>query len=152
MAAGACILTVSGVSSSIKFALYVVGNLLRRILDGSLQRIGLPEATFVVNGSHFTSRGPWWYRTHPSAAGLLMDWLYQRIERGALTGVGHRWLSGRRTRFQRFCLSGCFVRPDREAHRAWLRAVPRTAACACALESAGSYSCERDAVTGGLNG
>ena len=39
MAAGACILTVSGVSSS------MVGNLLRRILDGSLQRIGLPEAT-----------------------------------------------------------------------------------------------------------
>ena len=52
MPSGACILTVNGGSSSIKFALYVVGNLLRRILDGSLQRIGLPEATLVVNGSH----------------------------------------------------------------------------------------------------
>ena len=93
MAAGACILTVNGGSSGIKFAFYVAGELLRRILDGSLQRVGLTEATFVVKGSRFTSRGPWRYRTHPSAAGLLMDWLYQRIERGALTGVGHRWLS-----------------------------------------------------------
>jgi hypothetical protein len=152
MAAGACILTVNGGSSSIKFALYVVGDLLRRILDGSLQRIGLPEATFVVKGSHFTFRGPWRYRTHPSAAGLLMGWLHQRIERGALTGVGHRGLSGRRTRFQHFCLAGCILRPDRRARRAWLRAELGTAACAFAPQSRGSCIFGLDVVTADLNG
>ena len=44
------ILTVNGGSSSIKFALFDADSKLRRILAGRIERIGLPEATFVVKG------------------------------------------------------------------------------------------------------
>jgi len=44
------ILTINGGSSSIKFALFEVGDPLRRILEGEIERIGLPESTFVVKG------------------------------------------------------------------------------------------------------
>jgi hypothetical protein len=40
------ILTINGGSSSIKFALFEAGDSLRRILEGGIERIGLPEATF----------------------------------------------------------------------------------------------------------
>ena len=39
------ILTINGGSSSIKFALFEGGDPLRRILEGSVERIGQPEAT-----------------------------------------------------------------------------------------------------------
>jgi acetate kinase len=44
------ILTINGGSSSIKFALFEVGESLRRILEGSIERIGLPEAALRVKG------------------------------------------------------------------------------------------------------
>ena len=40
------ILTINGGSSSIKFALFEAGNAFRRILEGAIERIGLPEATY----------------------------------------------------------------------------------------------------------
>jgi acetate kinase len=48
--AKACILTINGGSSSIKFALFDADHTLQRILTGSVERIGLPEAVFVVKG------------------------------------------------------------------------------------------------------
>ena len=42
------ILTINGGSSSIKFALFEDGDSLRRVLEGEIKRIGLPQATFVV--------------------------------------------------------------------------------------------------------
>jgi acetate kinase len=47
-----CILTINGGSSIIKFALFEAGNPLRRILEGGIERIGLPEATLRVKGSN----------------------------------------------------------------------------------------------------
>ncbi len=44
------ILTINGGSSSIKFALFEAGDSLRRILEGGIERIGLPDATFAVKG------------------------------------------------------------------------------------------------------
>ena len=38
-----CILTINGGSSSIKFALYQVGEPLKRGLYGTIDRIGLPR-------------------------------------------------------------------------------------------------------------
>ena len=46
------ILTINGGSSSIKFALFEAGVALRRTLEGELERIGLPEATFRVKVSN----------------------------------------------------------------------------------------------------
>ena len=44
------ILTINGGSSSIKFALFEAGDSLRRVLEGEIERIGLPEATLRVKG------------------------------------------------------------------------------------------------------
>jgi len=90
------ILTINGGSSSIKFALFEVGGALQRILDGSIERIGLPEATFEarsLNGADRFSRrvkAP----DHTAAVNILMDWIEERIERGELTAVGHRVVHG----------------------------------------------------------
>jgi acetate kinase len=90
------ILTVNGGSSSIKFALFEASGSLRRILDGGIERIGLPEATFRVKGSgqadNFSRsvKAP----DHTAAVGVLMDWIEQRSGSDALTAVGHRVVHG----------------------------------------------------------
>ena len=90
------ILTINGGSSSIKFALFKVADPLERILSGAIERIGLPEATFRVKGvdpADTFSRlvtAP----DHTAAVGALMDWIEERIGRGALTAVGHRVVHG----------------------------------------------------------
>ena len=48
------ILTINGGSSSIKFAVFEAGDPLRRILEGGIERIGQPEAMFVVKGLNQT--------------------------------------------------------------------------------------------------
>ena len=44
------ILTINGGSSSIKFKLFEVGAPILQILEGGIERIGLPEATLRVKG------------------------------------------------------------------------------------------------------
>ncbi len=90
------ILTINGGSSSIKFALFEAGDSLRRILEGGIERIGLPEATLRVKGldqadnfSRLVSAPD-----HTAAVGALMDWIEERIGRDALTAVGHRVVHG----------------------------------------------------------
>jgi acetate kinase len=47
----AYILRVNGGSSSIKFTLFEIGDSLQgRLLEGRIERIGLPEAMFVAKG------------------------------------------------------------------------------------------------------
>jgi acetate kinase len=90
------ILTVNGGSSSIKFALFEAGDSLRRILAGGIERIGLPQARFVVKGpneaENFTRSVT--ATNHTEAVGVLMDWLEERIKRGELTAAGHRVVHG----------------------------------------------------------
>jgi acetate kinase len=94
--AKACVLTINGGSSSIKFALFDADPMLRRILAGRIERIGLPEAAFVVKGlnkaDNFTRSVT--AANHTAAVGLLMDWVEERIRRGELTAVGHRVVHG----------------------------------------------------------
>ena len=94
--ANSCILTINGGSSSIKFALFEAGDSLRRILEGGIERIGLPEATLRVNG---VSQADNFSRLvtapdHTLAVGALMDWIEERSGRDALTAVGHRVVDG----------------------------------------------------------
>ena len=94
--ANARILTINGGSSSIKFALFEAGDSLRRILEGGIERIGLPEATFMAKGSNKTDN---FTRSvtaanHMEAVGVLMDWIEERIRRRELTAVGHRVVHG----------------------------------------------------------
>ena len=90
------ILTINGGSSSIKFALFDAGDSLQRILEGGIDRIGLPEATLRVKGlnpSDSFSR-PVTAPDHMAAVDALMDWIEERSGSDALTAVGHRVVHG----------------------------------------------------------
>jgi acetate kinase len=96
MPANPRILTINGGSSSIKFALFEAGDSLRRILEGGIERIGLPEATLRVKGvdqaddfSRLVTAPD-----HTVAVGTMMDWIEERSGRDALTAVGHRVVHG----------------------------------------------------------
>jgi acetate kinase len=90
------ILTINGGSSSIKFALFEAGDSLQRIMEGGIDRIGQPEATFRVKGvkpaDNFSRSvtAP----DHTAAVGALMDWIVESSERDALRAVGHRVVHG----------------------------------------------------------
>ena len=90
------ILTINGGSSSIKFALFEAGDSLRRILEGGIERIGLPESTLRVKGLELADNfsRPVTAPDHPVAVGALMDWIEERLGGGALTAVGHRVVHG----------------------------------------------------------
>ena len=90
------ILTINGGSSSIKFALFGVGDPLQRILEGAIERIGLPGATLRVKGLNQADNfsRPVTAPDHTAAVGALMDWIEKRIGRDALTAVGHRVVHG----------------------------------------------------------
>jgi acetate kinase len=90
------ILTINGGSSSIKFALFEAGDSLRRIFEGVIERIGLPEATLRVKSSNQADN---FSRSvtapdHTVAVGVLMDWIVERCGRDALAAVGHRVVDG----------------------------------------------------------
>ena len=91
-----CILTINGGSSSIKFAFFAGGAPPRRILEGSIERIGLPEAALRVKGLNPTDNfsRPLAAPDHTVAVGALMDWIEERLGRIALTAVGHRMVHG----------------------------------------------------------
>ena len=69
---------------------------LRRIVDGGIERIGLPEATFRVKASGQVDNfsRPVKAPDHTVAVGLLMDWIEQLSGPDALTAVGHRVVHG----------------------------------------------------------
>lgn len=90
------ILTINGGSSSIKFALFEAGDSLRRILEGGIERIGLPEASLRAKGlnpaDNFSRsvKAP----DHTAAVEVLMDWVEERSGDEVLTAVGHRVVHG----------------------------------------------------------
>jgi acetate kinase len=91
-----CILTINGGSSSIKFALFEAGDSLRRILEGGIERIGLPEATLRVKGLNQADNFSRLVAApdHTVAVDALMDWIEERIGRDSLTAAGHRVVHG----------------------------------------------------------
>jgi acetate kinase len=97
----ALFLTINGGSSSIKFALFQSdghqsGESLARVLQGTVDGIGAAKGAFAVKGSNEADNfsRPAVLPDHQTAVGVLMDWIEERIERGALTGVGHRIVHG----------------------------------------------------------
>jgi acetate kinase len=91
-----CVLTINGGSSSIKFALFEAGPSCRRILQGRIEGIGLPAGSFAVKD--LNERGsfsrPIIAPDHTAAVAVLMDWVEERLQRGALAAVGHRVVHG----------------------------------------------------------
>jgi acetate kinase len=92
----ATVLTINGGSSSIKFAMFEVGDPLKRILEGEIERIGLPESTLRVKGLNKADNFSRLVTApdHTVAVGALMDWIEKRSGRDALTAVGHRVVHG----------------------------------------------------------
>jgi acetate kinase len=90
------VLTINGGSSSIKFALFEADGTMRRILQGRIEGIGQPQGTFAVKGARETDNVSRQIvaADHTAAVTLLMDWVKERIESGALTAVGHRVVHG----------------------------------------------------------
>jgi acetate kinase len=94
--ANACILTINGGSSSIKFALFEADGRFRRVLEGQIERIGRPEATFRVSGVNKTDKfsRPITAPSHDVAMGALVDLIEKRGGRDALAAVGLRVVQG----------------------------------------------------------
>ena len=80
------ILTING------GALFEAGDPLRRLLEGGIERIGLPEPTLRVKGLNQADNFARLVTApeHTAAVGALMDWIEERIGGDALTAVGHR--------------------------------------------------------------
>ena len=90
------VLTINGGSSSIKFALYQIGEPMERILAGKIDRIGLPATTLSFaekDQSQQISRNIS-ISDYSSAVDFLLDWFEQRIDFSTLSAVGHRVVHG----------------------------------------------------------
>lgn len=91
-----CVLTINGGSSSIKFALYQIGEPMERILVGKIDRIGLPATMLSFtekNQSQQISRNIS-IGDYSSAVDFLLDWFEQQIDFSTLRAVGHRVVHG----------------------------------------------------------
>ena len=90
------LLTINGGSSSIRFALYEVGEPLRLLLHGKIDRIGLSgtnlsfeDATGLSQDSRIIDPA-----RHPSAVAFLLDWLETQPVFASVQAVGHRVVHG----------------------------------------------------------
>jgi acetate kinase len=91
-----CILTINGGSSSIKFGVFEVGDPLRQVLHGEIDRIGQTHATLRVDGllpSDHISRGLS-ATEHAAAVDALLDYIEGSVSSSALTAIGHRVVHG----------------------------------------------------------
>jgi acetate kinase len=91
-----CILTINGGSSSLKFAVFRVGNPIERIFSGRVERIGRGESRLVVSvagDSHWEEcavEAP----DQTVAAGLVIERIKQDGGLAAIAAVGHRVVHG----------------------------------------------------------
>jgi acetate kinase len=90
------ILTINGGSSSIKFALFKAGEPLVLILDGTIEKIGRPEAVLRARGANEADTFSQIVKApdHTAAVGVFLDWFGKRSDSAALTAVGHRVVHG----------------------------------------------------------
>jgi len=90
------ILTINGGSSSIKFALYLKKEPLRRELHGNIDRIGLPDSKLTFTNEKEDKKDILIIKTsdHRSAANILIDWLEKQIDFSFIIGIGHRVVHG----------------------------------------------------------
>ncbi len=94
--ANAPILTINGGSSSIKFALYQVGEPLKRGLYGKVDRIGLSGTNLAFHNlaSEQADSRSLAAADHKSAANFLIDWLEEQNQFASVRAVGHRVVHG----------------------------------------------------------
>ncbi|MEP7187526.1 MAG: acetate/propionate family kinase, partial [Rhodanobacter sp.] len=93
---GPLVLTLNGGSSSIKFALFELGERLQRRFGGSMDGIGKTHACLRVEGAEKADN---FSRSlaapdHTVAVDVLLDWIEQRLGGTPLAAVGHRVVHG----------------------------------------------------------
>ena len=90
------ILTINGGSSSIKFAMFETGDPFRRILEGSVEQIGLADARMRLKGADKSDgfMRPVAAPNHAAALAILVDLIEDRYGNDSLLGVGHRIVHG----------------------------------------------------------
>ncbi|MGA9291533.1 MAG: acetate/propionate family kinase [Ignavibacteriaceae bacterium] len=90
------ILTINGGSSSIKFALYQPGKSLKKSLNGSVDRVGLPGTNLNFSESDGKPKESLILESSDtrSAANFLIDWLEKKIDFPSIKGIGHRVVFG----------------------------------------------------------
>ena len=92
----ACILTINGGSSSIKFALYQNDEPLVRILHGKIDRIGLKDSKLIFSDGKGNQKDTLKVEAsdNKSAANFLFDWLEEQNGFSSVIAVGHRVVHG----------------------------------------------------------
>jgi acetate kinase len=90
------VLALNAGSSSIKFALYQASDPPKRLLEGKIDRIGLPgtNLTFKNTGENQHSHQDIAASNHKTAAHSLIDWLAAQIDMPKVMAVGHRIVHG----------------------------------------------------------
>jgi acetate kinase len=91
-----CLLTINAGSSSIKFGLFQIDDLSKKLLHGKVDRIGLPGTNLTFNYQEQNKQGSRSIKSsdHGSAAKFLIDWLEDEIGFASIIGVGHRVVHG----------------------------------------------------------
>lgn len=92
----ASVLAINGGSSSIKFALYQIGEPPRRGYFGKVDRIGLDGTNLSYNDSSRNRIISSKIETsdHKAAANFLIDWLEKQVDFASVMAVGHRIVNG----------------------------------------------------------
>jgi acetate kinase len=92
----ACILTINGGSSTIKFALYQIDEPLLCLLHGNIDRIGLKNSTLTFNDKKDNKKNSLKIESsdYQSAANFLIDWLEKKDEFPSVKAIGHRVVHG----------------------------------------------------------
>jgi acetate kinase len=92
----ACILTINGGSSSIKFALFRMEKTPERLFTGSIVRIGLPDATLTVKQEETSQTDRRQFEALDQKQGVdqLISWLDQNAGFTNIAAVGHRIVHG----------------------------------------------------------
>ncbi|MGH2822234.1 MAG: acetate/propionate family kinase [Thermoleophilaceae bacterium] len=89
------VLTINGGSSSVKFAVYQTGEWLKRVLSGTVDRLGSSGMTLSWRTTDGRSDEVRKELQHDAkGVGRLVDWLEARPEFAAVTAIGHRVVHG----------------------------------------------------------
>jgi acetate kinase len=90
------LLTINGGSSSIRFALFDIGEPLQRLLDGKVDRIGLSGTNLTFTAATGQSQNSYTIDASDrhSVVGFLLDWLETQQAFASVKAIGHRVVHG----------------------------------------------------------
>jgi len=91
-----CVLTINGGSSSIKFALYEVGNTLEQLVKGEMENIGMKGTKLTFTNDSFRRNHNVKVETgdHSAALEFLIGWLGKLKDFPSIKAIGHRIVFG----------------------------------------------------------